>query len=98
MESSRLYVLSDGSLTILKIIFVTTSLSQRNPRIKVLLSGKYRSSRPGVFCKIGVIENFATFTGTVRSLIFDKVAGFATLLKKRLRHRCFPANIAKFLR
>ena len=34
------------------------------------------------------------------SLIFDKVAGLrsATLLKKRLWHRCFAVNFAKFLR
>ena len=35
-----------------------------------------------------------------QSLFFSKVAGLrpATLLKKRLSHRCFPANFAKFLR
>ena len=36
-----------------------------------------------------------------RSLFFNKVAGQArpaTLLKKRLWHRCFPMNFAKFLR
>ena len=82
MESSRLYVLSDGSLTILNIIFVTISLSQRNPRIRVLLSGTSRSSRPGVFCKMGVLENFAKFTGTVRSFIFDKVADLCNFIKK----------------
>ena len=34
-----------------------------------------------------------------RSLFFSKVAGInpATLLKKTLRHRCFPVNFAKFL-
>ena len=32
--------------------------------------------------------------------LFNKVAGLrpATLLKKRLWHRCFPVNFAKFLR
>ena len=35
-----------------------------------------------------------------QSLFFNKVAGFrpATLLKKRLWHRCFPMNFPKFLR
>ena len=60
------------------------------------------SSRPEVFCKKGVIENFAKFTGKhlCQSLFFNKVAGFrpATLLKERLRHRCFPVNFVKFLR
>ena len=35
-----------------------------------------------------------------QSLLFNKVAGLrpATLLKKRLRNRCFPVNFSKFLR
>ena len=60
-----------------------------------------RSSCPEVFCKKGVVRNFAKFTGKhlCRSLFF-KVAGLrpATLLKKRLWHRCFPVNFAKFQR
>ena len=61
-----------------------------------------RSSRPEVFCKKGALSNFAKFTGKhlCQSLFFNKVAGLrpATLLKKRLWHRCFPVNFAKFLR
>ena len=49
----------------------------------------YRSSRPEVFCKKGVLGNFTKFTGKhlCQSLYFNKVAGQrpATLLKKRLR-------------
>ena len=41
-----------------------------------------------VFCKKGILRNFAKFTGKHP----------ATLLKKRLWHRCFPVNFAKFLR
>ena len=52
--------------------------------------------------KIGVIKNFAKFSGKhlCRDLFFNKVAGLkpGTLLKKRLRHSCFPGNFAKFLR
>ena len=34
-----------------------------------------------------------------KSLLFNKVAGRpATFLKRRLMHRCFPVNFAKFLR
>ena len=35
-----------------------------------------------------------------QSLFFNKVAGLrpATLLKKRLWHRCFPVNFVKFIR
>ena len=61
-----------------------------------------RSSRPEVFCKEGVFRNFSNFTGKhlCQSLFFNKVARLrlATLLKKRLWHRCFPVNFAKFLR
>ena len=37
---------------------------------------------------------------TCASLFFNKFVGLrpATLLKKRLWHRCFPVNFAKFLR
>ena len=62
----------------------------------------YRSSHPEVFCKKGVLRNFPKFTGKHlrQSLFFNKVAGLrpATLLKKRLWHRCFHVNFAKFLR
>ena len=61
----------------------------------------YRSSRPEVFCKWGVVRNFTKFTGKhLCQSFFNKVAGLtpATLLKKRLWYRCFPVNFAKFLR
>ena len=47
-----------------------------------------RSSRPEVFCKKGVLRNFAKFTRKhlCQNLFFNKVAGLrpATLLKRRL--------------
>ena len=52
--------------------------------------------------KKGVPRNFTKFTGKhlCQSLFFNKVAGLspATLLEKRLWHRCFPVNFAKSLR
>ena len=49
-----------------------------------------------MFCRKGVLRNFAKFTGKHlrQSLSFSKVAGLrpTTLLKKRLRHRCFPVD------
>ena len=52
--------------------------------------------------KKGVLENFSKFTGKHlrQGLFFNKVAGLrpATLLKKRLWHKWFPVNFAKFLR
>ena len=61
-----------------------------------------RDSRPEVFCKKGVLTNFAKLTGKhlCQSLFFSKVASLrpATLLKKSLCHNCFSVNFAKFLR
>ena len=63
---------------------------------------QFRSSRLEVFCKKDVLKNFAKFIGKYlcQSFFFNKVVGLrsATLLKKRLWHRCFPVNFAKFLR
>ena len=52
--------------------------------------------------KMDVLKNFGKFTGKhmcQRPLFYSKVAVLrpATLLKKRLWHRCFPVNFARFL-
>ena len=69
--------------------------------LKSLLSNT-RNSRPEVFCKKGVLRNFAKFTGKHRcqTLFFNKVAGLipATLLKKSLWHKFFTVNFVNFLR
>ena len=61
-----------------------------------------KSSYESCSLKKCVLRNFAKFTGKhlCQSLFFDKVADLrpATLLKKRLWHRCFPVNFVKFLR
>ena len=61
-----------------------------------------KKSRPEVFCKKGVLENFARFTGKYlcRSICFNNVAGLrpAALLKRRSWHRCVPVNFATFSR
>ena len=61
-----------------------------------------RNSCLEVFCKKGLLKNFAKFTGKhlCQNLFFNKVADLrpATLFKKRFWHRCFPVNFAKFLR
>ena len=81
---------------------MTESYEKRKSTIFWKTSKPYRSSRPEVFCKKGVLRNFAKFTGKrlCQSLFFNKVAGLrpATLLKKRLWHRRFPVNSGKFLR
>ena len=52
--------------------------------------------------KKGVLGNFTKFTekNQCQGLFFNKVAGLrpATLLKKRLWHRCFPVNFVKVVR
>ena len=42
---------------------------------------KVRSTRPEVFCKKGVLKNFAKFTGKhlCRSLFFNKVTGLRSV-------------------
>ena len=61
-----------------------------------------RSSSPEVFCKKGILKIFAKFIEKhlCQSFLFNKVAFVrpATLLKKRLWHRCFPVNFRKYLR
>ena len=65
-------------------------------------SNLYGSSHLKCSVRKGVLRSFAKFTGKhlCQTLYFDKVAGLtpATLLKKRLWHRCLPVNIAAFLR
>ena len=80
--------------------FLRTALYRtRMVAVSVSIQNIYRSSRPEIFCKKGVLRNFAKFTGKQlhQSLFFNKVAGLrpTTLLKKRPWHRCFPV---KFLR
>ena len=61
-----------------------------------------RSSHQKCSARKDVLRNFAKFTGKhlCQVLFFNKVADpeLATLLIKRLWHRCFPMNFAKFLR
>ena len=62
----------------------------------------FRSSHQRCFMKKGVLKNFAKFTEKhlYQSLLFNKAANLrpATLVKKRLWHRCFLIDFAKFLR
>ena len=88
---------------------IEASIGSLTPKLQVSFSdvvifthnfskySKCRSSRPEVFYRNGVLRNFAKFTEKhlCQSFFFNKVA---TLLKKRIWHRCFPVNFAKFLR
>ena len=61
-----------------------------------------RNSHQRCSMRKGLLRNFAKFTGKHlrQSLFLNKVAGLrpATLLNKKLWHRCLPVNFAKFLR
>ena len=71
------------STKLCKTAKVIPSCEDSGLRVKVV---KYRSSYPEVFCKKGVLGNFAKFTGKHlwQSLFFNEVAGLrpATLLKR----------------
>ena len=64
--------------------------------------GKRLKSRSQRFFKIGVLKNFAIFTGKHLCwrlfLIKLQYWRLAFLLKKTLQHNCFPMNIARFLK
>ena len=56
---------------------------------------------PDVFCKKGVLKNFAKLSGQhlSQSLLFNKVAGLSyQLYLKKISHKCLPVNSAQFLR
>ena len=93
----------DGDLLLAPMTKVSTFFFNSDQGIRVSFTNiSHISSRPEVFCKKGVLRNIAKFTGKhlYQSLFFNKVTGMriATLLKKRIWHRCFPVNFAKFLR
>ena len=54
----------------------------------------FKSSHRRYSVRIGLLRNFAKFTG---KHLYQSLRP-ATLLKMRFWHRCFPVNFAKFLR
>ena len=63
----------------------------------------FQKHPPELFYKKGVLNNFAKFTGRHlwQSLFFKKVTGLrpaSLLIQKKIWHRCFPVNSAKFSR
>ena len=57
----------------------------------------YTSSRPEVFCKKGVLRNFAKFTGKhfCQGLFFNKVAGSCNFFKKETLALVFSCEFCK---
>ena len=85
--------------------FVFEKMSCSIPMFLVMLLahvGKRSNSRSQMFSKTGVLKNFAIFTGKnlCWSLFLIKFQDWRPtfLFKKRPQRRCFPVNIAKFLR
>ena len=67
----------------------------------ILLSLLFGDSHPKVFCKkilLKILRNSLENTCARVSFLIKLQAFLATLLKKRLWHRCFPLNFVKFLR
>ena len=65
-------------------------------------AGNSRSSHWRCSMKKSILKNFKKFIDKhlCQSFFFNKIAGLrsATLLKKKIRHRCFPVNFVKSLR
>ena len=93
-------------VTILRVVIIslkqaisTFNLPQKTRRWKNI--SPLQKQPPEVFYEKGVLRTFAKFTGKhlCKSLFFSPfLQAFATLLKKRLLHRYFSVNFAKFLR
>ena len=73
--------------------------TKSDPKKRYFLN--FRSSCSEVCCKIGVLKNFAKLTGKrlcwslLKKHLRPEGCNFN---KKRLQHRCFSVNFAKFLR
>ena len=78
------------------------SLTVMKASVSCICYNLSRNSHRRCSVRKGVPRNFGKFLGKYlyQSLFFNKVAGLslATLLKRKLWHRCFPVNFAKFLR
>ena len=72
-------------------------IKEQTPQLTLLYCGRtVRSSHWRSSVKKTVLKNFEISTGnTCVGVSFSKSCNY---IKKRSRHRCFPVNIAKFLR
>ena len=92
------YIFSDDTYTRLKtVLFKTSAIYYYYIRLPF-----NRNIRPEVFCEKYVLKNFAILTEKHECWCFFLIklqfVRPVTLIKKGLQHRCFPVNIAKFLR
>ena len=84
-------------MLIIRLVFEAIMMVFKTSQETAVFVQVYRSSRPELFCKYGVPRNFVKLTGKhlCQSLFFNKGLRPATLLKKRVWHRCFPVNFCK---
>ena len=91
----HIYLRNPSSKTSFFVLCICLNINLTTKVLKTLRA-VYRSSRPEVFSKKGVLKNFTKFTGKhlCQNLFFNRVAGLrpVTLLKKRLWHRSLPVN------
>ena len=103
-ENAFLFAFISSFVSFGVCIYVCSKKSNFKQKISttVIQKGINRSSHRRCSIKRGILRNFAKFIGKhpCPSLFFNKVGGLrpATLWKKRLGHRRFPMNFAKFLR
>ena len=85
-------------LTSVKICGTSATIFNDKQRLFWKKTSGFRSSRPEVFCKKGVLKNFAKFTGKhlCQSLFFDKVAGAAcSFIKKETLAQMFSCEFCE---
>ena len=86
IHTKKGYINSLQCYTLLNII-VVHNLIQQSLNLRSVFRTLLKQP-PQMFCKKGILRNFAKFTG--------KRLCRSILLKKRLRHRCFIVNFAEF--
>ena len=76
-------------------------MAEEVPNINVYFANSLRSNHRRCSVVLSVLKSFTKFTRKhlYQSLFFNNIADIrpATLLKKKLRHRCFPVNFVKLL-
>ena len=84
----RAHQKSDHKLTVTKLKCIQTEAVARRCSVKMVFLEISQNSQENTCARVSFLIKLQAVPG-LRP---------ATLLKKRLRHRCFPVNFAKFLR
>ena len=102
MGNKQLNISLGSPLSFLTILKFSQDVYRTIINVGLLYTSGKKQQPLKVFCETAVLKNFTKFTGKhlYRSLFLNKVTDPkpATLLKRTLRHRCFPVNFMKFLR